>query len=94
MFVLIYLRIMASLGLYVFSLDAETVLSSKLNFPGDKRNNRIKMFSCGIVSNSLHAWNNVVMKGPHKIINPYFTSVVFIKGRPVGSTWERGMRAY
>ena len=52
------------------------------------------MFSCGIVSTSLHAWNNVVMKGPHKIINPYFTSVVFITGRPVGSTWERGIRAY
>ena len=31
------------------------------------------MFSCGIVSTSLRAWNNVVQKGGHKITIPYFT---------------------
>lgn len=31
------------------------------------------MFSCGIVSTSVRAWNNVVQKGGHKMIFPYFT---------------------
>lgn len=31
------------------------------------------MFSCGIVSTSVRAWNNVVQKGGHKMIIPYFT---------------------
>lgn len=68
MFVLTYLRVVASVGLYVFVLDAETLQSCTNNrtssknmqfgfFSGDKRNNGIKMFSCGIVSTSLRAWN-------------------------------------
>ena len=52
------------------------------------------MFSCGIVSTSLRAWNNVVQKGGHKILFLILPSVVFIAGRPVGSTRETGILAY
>lgn len=31
------------------------------------------MFSRGIVSTSLRAWNNVVLKGGHKMIIPFST---------------------